>query len=272
MVRFISQFGVLVLDSLEAFGDFCRFSGQTVLWLFGSARRTRNFRLLLPQLFEIGARSLPVVMVTGLFVGMVLAVQVMPQFKAMGMVARMGLVVNLSVLRELGPVLGGVMLAGRVGGGLTAELGTMRVTEQLDALRAMGASPIRVLVVPRLVACMILTPLLVLYADIMGILGGYGICVAIFDVNSAEFWRHAAESVRYFDIFYGVVKAFFFGAALGLISCYKGFRCAAGAAGVGRACTQAFVTSCMTILTLNLFIGIFLNAIEEQYFEMRSII
>ncbi len=271
MIRFLAHFGAVMIQAVEDFGDFCRFTGQTLLWLLGGARRTRNLRLLLPQLYEIGTRSIPVVIVTGLFVGMVLAVQVMPQFKAMGLMARMGLVINLSVLRELGPVLGGVMLAGRVGGGLTAELGTMRVTEQLEALRAMGASPIRVLVVPRVLACVLLTPLLVVYANLMGIIGGYGICATIFDVNSAEFWRNAAEGVRHFDIFYGLFKAVFFGAALGLISCYKGFRCSAGAAGVGRACTQGFVTCCMAILILNLFVGIFLNTIEDMYFSARSV-
>lgn len=272
MIQAIGQVGARTIQAVEDFGDFCRFCGQTFSWMVTGMRHSRNLRLVLPQLMEIGTRSLPVVMVTGLFVGMVLAVQMVPQFKAMGMVPRMGLIVNLSVLRELGPVLSGVMLAGRVGGGLTAELGTMRVTEQIDALRAMGTSPIRVLVVPRFLACVLLTPLLVIYADLMGILGGYIISVAIYGVNSAEFWRHAAEGLRHFDIFYGLIKATFFGTALGLICCYKGFRCSAGAAGVGKACTQAFVSSCMTILGLNLFLGILLNTIEEQMFGLRFVI
>ncbi|MHC4563845.1 MAG: MlaE family ABC transporter permease [Planctomycetota bacterium] len=272
MLALAGQLGGRAIRAVENFGDFSLFCGQTFAWIGRSIRRGRGFALIPPQLFEIGTRSLPVVMVTGLFVGMVLAVQSVAQFKALGMVDRMGFIVTLSVLRELGPVLGAVMLAGRVGGGLTAELGTMRVTEQIDALRALGASPIRVLVVPRFLACLILTPLLTIYADFMGIFGAYGISALVYDVNAAEFWRHAADQLRYYDIFYGLAKSLFFGVALGLICCHKGFRCSAGAAGVGRACTQAFVASCMAILALNLILGILLNTIELQFYPMRLIV
>ena len=193
---------------------------------------------------------------------MVLAVQVVQQFKSVGLEAHMGAIVNLSVLRELGPVLAGIMLAGRVGGGLTAELGTMRVTEQIDALRAMGADPIRVLVVPRLIGCMVMIPILVLYADFMGIWGGYVVSVHVYDVNPTDFWRFAERTVTMFDVFYGPIKCLFFGAAMSLISCYKGFRCAPGAAGVGKACTEAFVASAMAILCLNFFLGMLLTTIQ----------
>ena len=268
----VEQLGSVTLRYMDGFGDFCRFSGGTFSWMFASTRRFSSIRLLMAQMYEIGTKSLPVVMTTGLFVGMVLAVQVAPQFKAIGMVANMGSVVNLSVLRELGPVLAGVMLAGRVGGGLTAELGTMRVTEQIDALRAMGTSPVRVLVVPRFVACLLLTPILVIYADIMGILGGYMISITIYGLSSAEYWHSASDTIRNFDIFYGMIKSISFGAAIGLISCYKGFRCAPGAAGVGRACTEAFVTSSMVILGLNLFLGLFLNTIDEMLHGLRMVL
>jgi phospholipid/cholesterol/gamma-HCH transport system permease protein len=164
------------------------------------------------------------------------------------------------------------MLAGRVGGGLTAELGTMRVTEQIDALRAMGADPIRVLVVPRFLACVLLIPILVLYSNAMGILGGYVVSVYIYGINAATFWRHAQETVEYFDIFYGPLKSIFFGAVLALICCFKGFRCAAGAAGVGRACTQSFVASCMAILALNLFLGMLLNTIYEFFYGVKIVL
>ncbi len=268
----IEKLGGVTVRSLIDFGDFCCFSGRTFSWMVASTRRISSVRLLMTQMLEIGTKSLPVVMTTGMFVGMVLAVQMAPQFKAAGMVGSIGAMVILSVLRELGPVLAGIMLAGRVGGGLTAELGTMRVTEQIDALRAMGTSPIRVLVVPRFLACLLLTPVLVMYADIMGILGGYIVSVTIYGVNSAAFWHNAADKIRGFDIFYGMVKSVFFGAAIGLISCYKGFRCAPGAAGVGRACTEAFVTSCMVILALNLFLGLFLNTIDEMLHGLRLIL
>jgi len=265
-MRLVARMGGATLRGVAGFGDFCRFSAQTFRWVAEAGFRWRNLRLLAPQLYEVGTRSIPVVMITGAFVGMVLAVQTVTQFKAIGMTARMGTIVNLSVLRELGPVLAGVMLAGRVGGGLTAELGTMRVTEQIDALRAMGADPIRVLVVPRFLACVLLVPVLVLYANAMGILGGYVISVYVYAVNAPEFWRHAQETVERFDVFYGPIKSVFFGAVLGLICCYRGFRCAPGAAGVGRACTESFVASCMAILGLNFFLGMLLNTLHEFFY------
>jgi len=265
----ISLLGRQTLRGLDSFGDFCRFTGRTFEWTFEGVSRWRTFRLLLPQLYEVGTRSVPVVMITGAFVGMVLAVQTVAQFRAAGMIAQMGTIVNLSVLRELGPVLAGVMLAGRVGGGLTAELGTMRVTEQIDALQAMGADPIRVLVVPRFLACVLLIPVLVMYTDFMGILGGYVISVFVYGVNGPEFWRHAAQTVEYFDIFYGPLKSVFFGVAISLICCYKGFRSSSGAAGVGRACTESFVASTMAILALDFFLGMLLNTMYEFLFGLK---
>ena len=251
------------MRGLDGFGDFCRFCGTSLGWLLEGSFRWKNLRLLLPQMFQIGTMSIAVVMITGAFIGMVLAVQTVVWFQSMGRPGIMGSIVNLSVLKELGPILAGVMLAGRVGGGLTAELGTMRVTEQIDALRAMGSDPHRVLVVPRFLACVLLIPVLVLYADFMGIMGGFVISVYVYGVNSAEFWDTAARSVEYFDIFYGPIKSLFFGAAIGLICCYKGFRCAPGAAGVGRACTEAFVVSSMTIIVLDFFLGMFLNTLYK---------
>jgi len=211
-------------------------------------------------------------MITGMFIGAVLAVQTVQQFKGIGMLSRMGTIVNMSVLRELGPVLTGLLLAGRVGGGLTAELGTMRVTEQIDALRAMGADPIRVLVVPRFLACVLLIPILVLYANAMGILGGYVVSVYIYGLNESEFWRNAQTAVENFDVYYGPLKSIFFGAVMSLVCCYKGFRCAPGAAGVGRACTQSFVASCMSILALNFFLGMLLNTIYEVVYGTRPLL
>jgi len=268
----VANLGARTIGHVEGFGDFCRFSGRTFAWLPEGTIRWRHVRLLLPQLYEVGTRSIPVVMITGAFVGMVLAVQAVTQFKAIGLSARMGTIVILSVLRELGPVLAGLMLAGRVGGGLTAELGTMRVTEQIDALRAMGADPIRVLVVPRFLACVLLIPVLVLYANAMGILGGYVISVYVYAVNSSEFWRHAEETVQMFDIFYGPIKTLFFGAVMALICCYKGFRCSPGAAGVGRACTQSFVASCMAILALNFLLGMFLNTLYDFFYGVKVVL
>jgi phospholipid/cholesterol/gamma-HCH transport system permease protein len=268
----VAELGRRTARNVEGFGDFCTFSGRSLAWIREGVSHLRGLRMLMVQCFAIGTMSIPVVMITGAFVGAVLAVQAVMQFKAIGMAAEMGTVVNLSVLRELGPVLTGVMLAGRVGGGLTAELGTMRVTEQIDALIAMGASPLRVLVVPRVLACVLLIPVLVVYADFMGILGGYAVSVYIYGVNGAEFWRHAATSVDNFDVFYGPIKSLFFGVAISLICCYKGFRCAPGAAGVGRACTESFVASCMAILALDFFLGMLLNTVYESIYGLKVVL
>ena len=191
----LEHLGRRTYDRLEDFGDLCRFSGRSLVWLVASGFTSRNLKLLMYQLYSVGVLSIPVVMITGMFIGAVLAVQTVEQFKGIGMIAMMGTIVNLSVLRELGPVLAGVLLAGRVGGGMTAELGTMRVTEQIDALWAMGSSPIQVLVVPRVMACILLIPVLVLYANAMGILGGYVVSVQIYDVNSSDFWRYARSTI-----------------------------------------------------------------------------
>jgi phospholipid/cholesterol/gamma-HCH transport system permease protein len=270
-LRLLANLGARTMRRLDAFGDFCRFCGQSWSWLAG-ALSPRGLKLLLPQFYEIATLSIPVVMITGAFVGMVLAVQTVMQFRAIHMEPRMGTIINLSVLRELGPVLAGLMLAGRVGGGLTAELGTMRVTEQIDALAAMGADPLRVLVIPRFLACTLMIPVLVLYACCTGILGGYAVSVYVYGVNSADFWSHSAQTIRYFDIFYGPIKSVFFGMVMSMICCYKGFRCSGGAAGVGRACTEAFVASCMAILALDFFLGMLLNTMEEFFLGLRSVI
>ena len=240
-----------------------------MVWVFGGMFSWRSARLILPPLYHIGTRSISVVMITGAFVGMVLAVQTVMQFRAIGYTAAMGSIVNLSAVRELGPVLAGIMLAGRVGGGLTAELGTMRVTEQIDALRAMGADPLRVLVAPRFLACVLMIPALVLYADFTAILGGFVVSVYVYAISAGEFWRQAAEKVELFDILHGLIKSVFFGAVISMISCYKGFRCEPGAAGVGRACTRGFVASCMAILALDFFLGMLLNSLQEFFFGIK---
>ncbi len=267
----IHNVGERTFRAVNGFGDFCRFCGQTFTYLPEGLLRWRNIRLLLAQFYAVGTKSIPVVMITGLFVGMVLAVQSFDQFRQIGYVGAVGSVVNLSVVRELGPVLAGLMLAGRVGGGLTAEVGTMRVTEQIDALRAMGAEPLRVLVVPRFLACVLLIPVLVLYTDAMGIFGGFVVSVHVYGLNASEFWKHAADNVTFFDVLHGLIKCVFFGGVMSLVCCYKGFRCAPGAAGVGRACTESFVASCMAILALDFFLGMFLTSLYTYIYGINTI-
>ena len=224
-------------------------------WFVAGATRRGSIRLLLPQLYHIGTRSIPVVLVVGTFMGMVLAVEAYDQFAAIGQESRLGGIINISVVKQIGPVLAAVMIAGRVGGSVSAELGTMRVTEQIDALSVMGADPVRYLVVPRVVACVLMVPILTIFSDLMGILGGYMVTVEGFGVQATAYWDFSARFIRTFDYMNGLIKAIFFGVSIGLISCYKGFNCKAGAAGVGRAATDAFVTSFLTIIVLNFFLA-----------------
>ena len=262
-LTFVERVGDRTTDVLEAFGEFFTFAGRTFMWMFAGGLKLRNWRLLLPQFYEVGVRSVPVVAITGAFIGMVMAVETYSQFKAIGQENRLGSIINLSVVKQIGPVLAAVMLAGRVGGALTAELGTMRVTEQIDALRVMGVDPIRYLVVPRFVACVVLTPLLTAYSDLLGILGGYVISVPIYGIPNYIYWLYSTHGgVDTWQIMEGLVKAIFFGGSIGLISCFKGFTSGAGASGVGRACTESFVASFIAIIILNF---VFAEASKDMY-------
>ncbi|MFN7813882.1 MAG: MlaE family ABC transporter permease [Planctomycetia bacterium] len=243
-------------------GDVVLFACRTLGWIL--ARRQRR-DVLLPAFYGIGVLSLPVVALTGLFIGMVLAVQSFAQFKALGLETRLGSVINLSLVRELGPVLAATMLAGRVGSAMAAELGTMRVTEQIDALESMGANPIYYLVVPRFLGCLVLIPSLTVMADFMGVLGGYLYSHVLLGIDYHHYWENSREYVDAFDFLMGIFKSLFFGAAIALVSCHHGFHCAHGAEGVGRAATNAFVHSFVLILLLDLFLGIGLNNVHDFF-------
>ena len=249
----IEQIGRNTNNALAMLGDFAVFAGRTLRWLSTWWLRWKNIRLLPPLMFEVGVRSIPVISLTGAFIGMVMAIETFTQFKAIGQEERMGSVIALSVVKQIGPVLAAVMLAGRIGGALTAELGTMNVTEQLDALRVMGADPIRYLVVPRFLVCLLLLPILTIYSDLLGIMGGWLVSVRGLGIANEPFWTNAAQGVETWQIMEGIIKSFFFGGAIGLISCYKGFTCGSGASGVGRACTESFVLSFIAIIVLNFF-------------------
>jgi phospholipid/cholesterol/gamma-HCH transport system permease protein len=174
-------------------------------------------------------------------------------------------VINLSLVRELGPVLAATMLAGRVGSAMAAELGTMRVTEQIDALESMGANPIYYLVVPRFLGCLVLIPTLTIMADFMGVLGGYLYSNVLLGIDYHHYWANSREYVDAFDFLMGIFKSFFFGAAIALVSCHHGFHCDHGAEGVGRSATNAFVHSFVLILVLDLFLGIWLNNVHDFF-------
>lgn len=243
--------GAVSTRRLDAFGDFCRFSSRAFFWLVASGFRPRTLKLILGQLYAVGASSVPVVMVTGAFVGAVLALQTVDQFESMGMISSLGIVVNLSVLRELGPILAAVLLAGRVGGGLTAEMGTMRVTEQIDALTTLSTNPYKYLVVPRVVAAVITLPLLVLVADIIGVMGGFVVGTGSFDFNPGVYIKNTVDFLDADDVTSGLIKAAVFGFIIAIMGCFHGFNSKGGAQGVGRATTNAVVTASILILATN---------------------
>ncbi len=252
----VADVGGWVIARLEGLGRITLFTFRVFLWL-----TTRMWRrgTLIPACDQIGVRSLGVVWMTGTFIGIILAVQTFDEFRRMHMESRMGAVINLSLLRELGPVLAATMLAGRVGGAMAAELGTMRVTEQIDALASMGVNPIHYLVVPRFLACLIMIPTLTIMGDLMGFLGGAWYSVCCLHVDRQYYLTHSQEALISFDLFGGVFKSLFFGGAIALISCYHGFHCDPGAEGVGRATTTAFVWSFVVILMLDVVLSIGVN-------------
>ncbi|MBM4106750.1 MAG: ABC transporter permease [Phycisphaerae bacterium] len=254
----------LLQRRIEGFGRFTSFALRSFGLMIVQPSSWLRWRLLGPQLYAVGVASIPVVAITGVFIGMILSLEGYFQFASIGQENRMGGIINASVTRQIGPVLAAVMVAGRVGGALAAEIGSMRVTDQLDAMRAMAADPIRILVVPRVVACMVMTPLLTLYSDLLGSAGAWFVTVKIYDVSSVDYWHFTANYVRWWDPANGLVKSVFFGASIGLIACWKGFTCAPGASGVGRASTAAFVNSFLAIIALNLVLAEFLNTLQFQ--------
>jgi phospholipid/cholesterol/gamma-HCH transport system permease protein len=255
--QWITDWGTIVIEGLITVGDMALFAWKMSYWLF-THRPPRG--TLLPNFYQVGVLSLPVVALTGSFIGMVLAVQSYYQFASIGLEEQLGAVINSSLVRELGPVLAATMLAGRVGSAMAAVLGTMRVTEQIDALETMGADPIHYLVVPRFLACILLIPALTVMADFMGIVGGYFYSVIILGIDHAAYQNNSRDFVSGFDFFSGVFKSFFFGAIIAVVSCYRGFNCQPGAEGVGRAATASFVYSFVLILAIDLVLNILLDA------------
>ncbi len=248
----------LFLNYAVAVGDWWLFLARAVQGIVG-----RNFtrRDLLQVCVEVGSNSMGVIAVTGTFIGMVLAVQAYGQFHTIGLETSLGAIIHMSVVRELGPVLAAVMLSGRVGSAMAAELATMRVTEQIDALACLGVDPVKYLAGPRLLACLLLLPLLTVLADVMGLLGSSLISLHVYNIDSYHYWRHTREFVKVWDVIVGLGKAFVFGGALSMIACHRGFHSRPGAEGVGRAATEAFVYSFIAILALDFFLAMFANTV-----------
>ena len=187
---------------------------------------------------------------------MVLAVQSYETLSQLHFQSQIGSVINGTLVKELGPVLAAVMLAGRVGSSIAAEIGTMKVSEQIDALKALGADPIAYLVTPRFLACFLMIPALTMVAEGVGIFGGWFVSTQIYGVSSHLFWTFSDRFVSAFDVITGVFKSMSFGAAIAIIACHRGFRCGLGAEGVGRAATQAFVASFIAILAIDFVLAL----------------
>jgi phospholipid/cholesterol/gamma-HCH transport system permease protein len=256
-----SLVGRVASDFISVVEDAGRFARFSVSALLGIVRERPRRRIILPMMIEIGLKSVPVVLATGAFVGMVIAVQIYAQLHKLGAETTAGPIINIAIVAELGPVLAAVILAGRVGGAMAAELGTMKVTEQIDALRTLGANPVWYLVTPRFLACLLLVPILTIYSDAIGVLGGYIMSTKFFSISEHYYWHQTSQYIQKWDVLLGVWKSFYFGGAIGLICCFKGFSAGQGAEGVGRATTDAFVASFVAILVGNFFMSLFFNTL-----------
>ena len=245
------------------FIDFLSYLGQLGLLvreLWESVTKgSLRVRLIAEQIVNIGYGSQTVVVVTGAFTGAVFTAQSYFKFKDFGIESSIGGIVSVSLCRELGPVLAGLMVAGRVGASMAAEIGTMKVSEQIDALRVMGVHPVDFLVVPRFIAMMISMPLLIAESIVFGLAASVVVGTGVFKIPLAWFWRHVVEHTNEVDVSFGMIKGFCFGILIVLISCHQGMIAANGAVGVGLGTTRAVVYSSLALLIANFFLTMFLN-------------
>jgi phospholipid/cholesterol/gamma-HCH transport system permease protein len=248
MIAFLASVGAAFLAFLAAAGRIALFAGQAL-----AAGLTPPYypRLILRQIIYIGYFSLPVVGLTALFTGMVLALQSYTGFSRFNAESAVATVVVLSVTRELGPVIAGLMVAGRVGAAMAAEIGTMRVTDQIDALTTLSTDPLRYLVLPRLLAGLLTLPVLVFVADIIGVFGGYLVGTYKLSFNPVNYLTQTEQYLETIDVVSGLVKAAVFGFIVALMGCYHGYHSRGGAEGVGQATTYAVVSASILILLSN---------------------
>lgn len=241
----VQEFTYLLVDSFQRLFSPPRYKVDTVV-----------------QMDIIGVGSLPIVLLTGFFTGGVLALQTYRTLSTFGEVALMGEVLAVSIVRELGPVMTSLMVAGRNSSGIASEIGSMLVSEQVDAMRALGTDPLRKLVLPRLLASLVTLPLLTILSDFCGLLGGYFVSFYTVRLTSREYWTTAYQALTVQDVTQGLIKPFFFAITISLVGCYFGLHTRGGTAGVGRSTTQAVVASSVLILLLDFFITQFLIGIR----------
>lgn len=257
MTNPLALLGRTFLDFLSATGRFVMFMMTAISHVF---RPPYFVKQITRQMVDIGYYSLPVVGLTALFAGMVLALQSYTGFSRFNAESAIASVVALSITRELGPVLGGLMVAGRIGAAIAAEIGTMRVTDQIDALTTLSTNPMKYLIMPRLLAGTLMLPCLVFVADIIGIFGGFIVAVYRFGFNEANYLHETWQFLENIDVISGLVKAAVFGFIITLMGCYNGYNSKGGAQGVGMATTNAVVSASILILISNyLLTGLFFS-------------
>lgn len=237
----------------EGFGGYLTFFGETVKWIFRPPFDSKN---ILAQMLEIGYKSLPVTGITLFFTGMVMALQIGRAMDALmpGSSIYIGSAVTISMFRELSPVLTALLLSGRVGSAIAAQIGTMKVTEQIDALVTLSANPIQYLSVPRFLACLVMTPVLTIITDVVGVLGGGFIAYFALGVPIDKYAENIIQYIGVMDFLSGIIKSVFFGIEIAIIACYEGFQTRGGAEGVGHATIQSVVKSSMVVLISDYFL------------------
>ncbi len=250
-LRVFEYIGGALLRFVEEMGRVMVILGSTLYWL---PRKPFRFQLLLKQFEFVGIQSLFIILLTGLFTGAVFSLQSSYAFRLFEANSMVGPTVALAVTRELGPVLTALLVTGRVGSSMAAELGTMRVTEQIDALDTLAVNPVQYLIVPRVIAATIMLPILTAIFDYVATLGSYVVCVFLLRVNPIGFREDLIYFVDFDDFYNGMIKAAFFGLMLAIIGCYKGYYTTRGAEGVGRATTESVVISSVTILVSDYFL------------------
>lgn len=251
MKNLLNAVGMGVIRVVSEMGRMMLLFIDSILWVF---RPPYRFFLIVKQMEFVGVKSTLVVIITGLFTGGVLALQTYYGFKMFSAESLVGATVGLSMTRELGPVLTSLMVAGRAGSAMAAEIGTMRVTEQIDALSVLAVNPVEYLFVPRVVAGVIMLPILTAISDFLGIIGGYFVGVVLLGISSGAYINKLIQYVDLSDLYNGLIKAVCFGLILTFVGCYKGYTTSGGAEGVGRATTQAVVMASAMILIADYFL------------------
>ncbi|HHT9117753.1 MAG TPA: MlaE family ABC transporter permease [Candidatus Hypogeohydataceae bacterium YC38] len=251
MGRFFTALGEKLLSFFQSVGEMLQLLAATILWcrvVFKSLDK------VLPQMGKIGADTLPIATLTAVFVGFVLALQTGIALKQFGQEENIGAVVSLSMARELGPVLTAILVIGRIGAAITAEIATMSVSEEIDALKTLGINPVRFLVMPRFLACITMLPVLVIYVDIIGMVGGAAVSKAYFGVPIGVYADNVADYLEFEDIAKGLVKSVVFGVIIAIVSCHRGLVTVGGPGEVGQATTNSVVFSFVSVYVSNYFV------------------